>query len=99
ETKILTDITTGGVAGGDNSGVNLDITTTGKKAIVPQAAGFMVAVSSGGSLQSAIGNTCYFNGSSTRMRTMLAETPPTGWNRQVIDFKTSVKYIDVSYFD
>ncbi|HFE0235244.1 TPA: hypothetical protein ACF8KN_004079 [Salmonella enterica] len=99
ETKILTDITTGGIVGEVNSGVNLDITTTGKKAIAPQAAGFMVAVSSGGALQSPIGNTCYFNGASSRMRTMLAETPPTGWNRQVIDFKTSVKYIDASYYD
>ncbi|MFD2022208.1 hypothetical protein ACFSKS_27355 [Pseudocitrobacter faecalis] len=76
ETRILTDLTQIGVPGGSaNNGVNINYTMAGKYAIVPQAAGYRVAVSSSGTLQTPIGMCCYYNGTNTLISARMGEIP------------------------
>lgn len=100
ETRILTDLTQIGVPGGSaNNGVNINYTMAGKYAIVPQAAGYRVAVSSSGTLQTPIGMCCYYNGTNSLISARMGEIPPGSWTPSGVDFHTTTTAIKTANYD
>ena len=100
ETKILTDIRQIGVPGGSaNNGANINYTLPGKYAIVPQAAGYRVAVSSSGTLQTPIGMCCYYDGNNSIISARLGEIPPGSWTPSGVDFHTTTTAINTASYD
>lgn len=100
ETRILTDLTQIGVPGGSaNNGVNINYTMPGKYAIVPQAAGYRIAVSSSGTLQTPIGICCYYDGTNSTISARLGEIPPGSWTPSGVDFHTTTTAINAVNYD
>lgn len=104
ETRVLTDIQIIGTKGGSDSGFNLNTTKSGKWAIVPDLAGYVVGViQTGGGprpVQIQYAFTASYNGSTTSIKPVMSESPPTGsGNVSYIDSKCAIRAIDVSRYE
>ncbi|WP_414146872.1 hypothetical protein ACMGGR_11250 [Erwinia sp. BNK-24-b] len=103
ETRVLRGINPVGMEGADSAGFNTDVTMSGNFAVAPSILGALTGtVSAGGQVRPYAANyytSAYFNGSTTRIRAIPADTASEGLqNATYTNFKTRVLSADMGKY-